>query len=50
MALQAAVKNDLWHRGFPDATVASPKCVERRGFGVRRERIDLLGIGRGRKP
>lgn len=50
MALQAAVKDDLWHRVIPDATVASPESVEWRGFGVRREQIDLLGIGGGRKP
>lgn len=51
MALQAAVKDDLWHHGVPDATVASPDSVEQRGFGVKmRERIDLRGIGGGRKP
>lgn len=31
MALQAAVKNDLWHQGFPDATVASPESIEWKG-------------------
>lgn len=49
MALQAAVKDDLWRCALPDATVAAPDGGEWRGFGVgMRERIDLLGI-RGEK-
>lgn len=51
MALQAAVKDDLWHHGVPDATVAAPDSTEWRRFGVRmREWIDLQGIEGGRKP
>ncbi len=51
MALQAAVRDDLWHHGVSDATVASPDSIEWRGLGVRvREWIDLLGIEGGRKP